>query len=283
MNTKKKAYQSVSEVQRAWDRAVTARAAKPTVPLSFVPTRPAPLYSLMRDDTLRNTSVDWRAHPEILTKSRNLMVDALRQLNISNESVLSAMAKVPRHVFVDEAFYLRAYDDDALPIGHGQTISHPSTVARMVSLMYGAGELSRVLEIGTGCGYQAAVLAHCAAEVYSIERIAPLYDLAAVNLYRVQSILPTLPQIRFGDGMLGWLEAAPFDAIIVAAAGLKLPQTMLEQLRIGGILVAPVYLQANDVEQHLVRITRIGAQEWQREVIDVARFVPLLGGVETRG
>ena len=283
MNTKKKAYQSVSEVQRAWDRAVTARAAKPTVPLSFVPTRPAPLYSLMRDDTLRNTSVDWRAHPEILTKSRNLMVDALRQLNISNESVLSAMAKVPRHVFVDEAFYLRAYDDDALPIGHGQTISHPSTVARMVSLMYGAGELSRVLEIGTGCGYQAAVLAHCAAEVYSIERIAPLYDLAAVNLYRVQSILPTLPQIRFGDGMLGWLEAAPFDAIIVAAAGLKLPQTMLEQLRIGGILVAPVYLQANDVEQHLVRIKRIGAQEWQREVIDVARFVPLLGGVETRG
>ena len=283
MSTKKKVYQSVSEVQRAWDRAVTARAAKPTVPLSFVPTRPAPLYSLMRDDTLRNTSVDWRAHPEILTKSRNLMVDALRQLNISNESVLSAMAKVPRHVFVDEAFYLRAYDDDALPIGHGQTISHPSTVARMVSLMYGAGELSRVLEIGTGCGYQAAVLAHCAAEVYSIERIAPLYDLAAVNLYRVQSILPTLPQIRFGDGMLGWLEAAPFDAIIVAAAGLKLPQTMLEQLRIGGILVAPVYLQANDVEQHLVRITRIGAQEWQREVIDVARFVPLLGGVETRG
>lgn len=283
MSTKKKAYQSVSEVQRAWDRAATARAAKPTVPLSFVPTRPAPLYSLMRDDTLRNTSVDWRAHPEILTKSRNLMVDALRQLNISNESVLSAMAKVPRHVFVDEAFYLRAYDDDALPIGHGQTISHPSTVARMVSLMYGAGELNRVLEIGTGCGYQAAVLAHCAAEVYSIERIAPLYDLAAVNLYRVQSILPTLPQIRFGDGMLGWLEAAPFDAIIVAAAGLKLPQTMLEQLRIGGILVAPVYLQANDVEQHLVRITRIGAQEWQREVIDVARFVPLLGGVETRG
>jgi protein-L-isoaspartate(D-aspartate) O-methyltransferase len=204
-------------------------------------------------------------------------------LNISNESVLSAMAKVPRHVFVDDAFYLRAYDDDALPIGHGQTISHPSTVARMVSLMYGAGGLNRVLEIGTGCGYQAAVLAHCAAEVYSIERIAPLYDLAAVNLYRVQSILPTLPQIRFGDGMLGWLEAAPFDAIIIAAAGLKLPQTMLEQLRIGGILVAPVYLQANDVEQHLVRITRIGAQEWQREVIDVARFVPLLGGVETRG
>jgi protein-L-isoaspartate(D-aspartate) O-methyltransferase len=283
MSTKKKAYQSVSEVQRAWDRAATARAAKPTVPLSFVPTRPAPLYSLMRDDTLRNTSVDWRAHPEILTKSRNLMIDALRQLNISNESVLSAMAKVPRHVFVDDAFYLRAYDDDALPIGHGQTISHPSTVARMVSLMYGAGGLNRVLEIGTGCGYQAAVLAHCAAEVYSIERIAPLYDLAAVNLYRVQSILPTLPQIRFGDGMLGWLEAAPFDAIIIAAAGLKLPQTMLEQLRIGGILVAPVYLQANDVEQHLVRITRIGAQEWQREVIDVARFVPLLGGVETRG
>ena len=241
------------------------------------------MYSLMRDDTLRNTSVDWRAHPEILTKSRNLMIDALRQLNISNESVLSAMAKVPRHVFVDEAFYLRAYDDDALPIGHGQTISHPSTVARIVSLMYGAGELNRVLEIGTGCGYQAAVLAHWAAVVYSIERIAPLYDLAAVNLYRVQSILPTLPQIRFGDGMLGWLEAAPFDAIIVAAAGLKLPQTMLEQLRIGGILVAPVYLQANDVEQHLVRITRIGAQEWQREVIDVARFVPLLGGVETRG
>ena len=219
---------------------------------------------------------------------RARMVQKLAAAGVVSTAVLQAMGAVERHRFVDSALANQAYEDTSLPIGLGQTISKPNVVARMCELLLGAeiarvGGLGRVLEIGTGCGYQAAVLAHCAAEVYSIERIAPLYDLAAVNLYRVQSILPTLPQIRFGDGMLGWLEAAPFDAIIVAAAGLKLPQTMLEQLRIGGILVAPVYLQANDVEQHLVRITRIGAQEWQREVIDVARFVPLLGGVETRG
>lgn len=267
---KKNAFEQTSEVQRAWNKRVPALAA----PVSF-----APLYSLMKDDTLRNTSSDWRAHPEILIKSRGLMVEALRRLNICDEFVLAAMARVPRHIFVDEAFYLRAYDDDALPIGYGQTISHPSTVARMVGLL-GNGRLGKVLEIGTGCGYQAAVLAHCAAQVYSIERVAPLYDLAARHLTQVQNILPSLPQIRYGDGMLGWPEVVPFDAIIVAAAGLKIPQVLLEQLCVGGVLVAPVHLNSGDVEQHLVRITRIAASEWQREIIDVARFVPLLGGVQ---
>ena len=278
---KKPAFEHFSEVQRAWNRASAARASESNLPISFAPLVADSLYSLMKDDTLRNTSIDWRARPEFLTKSRGLMVNALRRLAVSNEVTLNAMLKVPRHVFVDDAFYLRAYDDDALPIGHGQTISHPSTVARMVGLLGQAGRLERVLEIGTGCGYQAAVLAHCAAQVYSIERIAPLYELALHNLAKVSGVLPSVPHIRFGDGMLGWPEAAPFDAIVVAAAGLSIPQIILSQLRVGGILVAPVHLQVADETQHLIQIIRVSSNQWQREVVDVARFVPLLGGVQT--
>ncbi|MGL4767362.1 MAG: protein-L-isoaspartate(D-aspartate) O-methyltransferase [Formosimonas sp.] len=272
---KKGAFEPISEVQRAWNRANAARVKVSSAPVGF-----EPLYSLMKDDTLRNTSSDWRAHPEVLSKSRALMVAALRDLNLCDESVLAAMGKVPRHVFVDEAFYLRAYDDDALPIGYGQTISHPSTVARMVGLLAQANALGRVLEIGTGCGYQAAVLACCARQVLSIERVAPLYELARRNLAQVHNILPAQPQTQFGDGMLGWAALAPFDGIIIAAAGLKVPQMLLQQLRVGGVLVAPVQLHNAHDEQHLVRVTRVAEQEWQREVMSSAKFVPLLGGVQ---
>lgn len=277
---KKHHFEPLSEVQRAWNRANESRTMVKQVPLSFVPVSAQPLYSIMQKDTLRNTSQDWLAHPEVLVKSRALMVTALRRMNISDEQVLLAMARLPRHVFVDDAFYLRAYDDDALPIGHGQTISHPSTVARMVALLRGTGQLSKVLEIGTGCGYQAAVLALCVQQVFSIERIEPLYDLAVNNIMKLASVLPSMPNIRYGDGMVGWMEQAPFDGIIVAAAGLTIPQALLAQLRMGGVLVAPVHLQAETSEQHLVRITRLNEGEWQREIIDVARFVPLLGGVQ---
>ncbi|GHA70726.1 hypothetical protein GCM10009007_09430 [Formosimonas limnophila] len=275
---KKRAFEPTSEVQRAWNRAADERARAPSASLSFAPKQVDLLYPLMKADTLRNTSSDWRAHPEIFVKARSRMVTALMQQGISDEVVLSAMSRVPRHVFVDEAFYLRAYDDDALPIGHGQTISHPSTVARMISLMRAAGSLRHVLEIGTGCGYQAAVLAMCAEQVYTIERVAPLYDSACVNLGQMASVLQkgAAPvHVKYGDGMLGWPDAAPFDGIILAAAGLSVPQVLLEQLSIGGVLVAPV----GERVQRLERITRLSTNEWCREVLDAVNFVPLLGGV----
>lgn len=276
---KKPKFEPLTEVQRAWLRAQMEREAKPMVSKSFAPTPASSLYSIMQEHTLRNTSSDWREHPEVLTKARVLMVDALRAAGVTDELVLMAMGRLPRHVFVDEAFYLRAYHDDALPIGHGQTISHPSTVARMTALLRAGGGVSKVLEIGTGCGYQAAVLALSACDVYSIERIAPLYNLAAFNLNQVKAVLPSVPHLRFGDGMLGWPDAAPFDGIMLTAAGLMIPQVVLEQLRIGGVLVAPVVVDAS-TQQHLVRITRTAVNEWQREVFDPVRFVPLLGGVQ---
>ena len=278
MTVKKRAFESSSEVQRAWNRAVDERARQPVAPLSFAPVAVDSLYSLMRADTLKNMSSDWRTHPEIFTKSRARMVAMLQVNGISDSVVLDAMACVPRHVFVDEAFYLRAYDDDALPIGHGQTISHPSTVARMIALMRESVTLHSVLEIGTGCGYQAAVLALCARHVYTIERVGPLYDLACLHLAQMANVLQqgAAPvHAKYGDGMVGWADVAPFDGIILAAAGLAVPQALLEQLRIGGVLVAPVGAE----QQRLVRITRINDNEWTREVLDAVNFVPLLGGV----
>ena len=276
---KKPKFEPLTEVQRAWLRAQVEREAKPMVSKSFAPTPASSLYSIMQEHTLRNTSSDWREHPEVLAKARALMVEGLRGAGVTDEVVLTAMGRLPRHVFVDEAFYLRAYHDDALPIGHGQTISHPSTVARMTALLRAGGAVHKVLEIGTGCGYQAAVLALCVREVYSIERIAPLYNLAAFNLNQVRAVLPSVPHLRFGDGMLGWPDAAPFDGIVLAAAGLAIPQVLLEQLRVGGVLVAPVVVDAS-TQQHLVRITRTASKEWRREIFDAVHFVPLLGGVQ---
>lgn len=281
LSPKKPKFEPLSEIQRAWLRSKAEQGEKSVAAKLCAPIVPSSLYSIMQEHTLRNTSRDWLERPEVLSKARGLMVEKVRSSGVSDEVVLAAMGKLPRHVFVDEAFYLRAYDDDALPIGHEQTISQPSTVARMLALLRANGQINKVLEIGTGCGYQAAVLALCVSEVYSIERIAPLHDLAVLNLDKVSALLPTQPNLRFGDGMLGWPEAGLFDGIILAAAGLSVPQTLLEQLRIGGVLVAPVVMNAR-AQQHLVRITRTAVTEWQREVLDAVRFVPLLAGVQKK-
>ena len=282
---KKPKFEHLSQVQRAWQQAQVRRQSLPVKPVSFTPKPVAHLYSIMREETLRSTSANWRTHPEILSKMRSQMVTELRQLHLADETVLTAMGNIPRHVFVDEAFYLRAYDDDALPIGHQQTISHPSTVARMVSLLReGAlqlgGQCTRVLEVGTGCGYQCAVLGCFVKELYSIERIEALYQLALVNLNKVSGILATVPNIRFGDGLQGWPEVGSFDGIIMAAAGMQIPQNLLEQLRVGGVLVAPVVINPYGAQQ-LVRITRVSLREWRSEFLDAVHFVPLLQGTRS--
>ena len=286
MHKIKPKFEHLSQVQRTLQAAQGEPVQKP--PISFAPMQARPLYSIAQEGTLKNIADDWRAHPEVLIKSRALMVDALRDLRLSDEVVLAAMARVPRHVFVDEAFYLRAYDDDALPIGYEQTISHPSTVARMLGLLReGAlklgGRCERILEVGTGCGYQSAVLACFVRELYSIERIEPLYRLAQVNLAKVQSVLLSEPNLRFGDGLAGWPEVGSFDGIVMAAAGLAIPQDLLEQLRVGGVLVAPLVVNQRGVQQfqQLVRITRVSLREWRNEFLDAVHFVPLLQGTQS--
>jgi protein-L-isoaspartate(D-aspartate) O-methyltransferase len=180
---------------------------------------------------------------------------------------------MPRHMFIEPALSSQAYADVSLPIGHNQTISQPYIVARMIELLKGSGQpLRRVLEIGTGCGYQAAVLSCVAQEVYSIERIKPLHELAKANLRPLR--IPNL-RLHYGDGMLGLPQVAPFDGIILAAAGLEVPRALLEQLAIGARLVAPVGAQV----QHLQRITRIGKSEWASETLEACHFVPLRPGI----
>jgi len=208
-------------------------------------------------------------------RSRGMMIERLREQGISNEKVLEAMMAVPRHLFVDQGLASRAYEDAALPIGHGQTISQPWVVARMISAVCENGIPKKVLEVGGGCGYQAAVLAQLASDVYAIERIRGLYDQA---LERLES-LGLSSRIRFihGDGMLGLPAVAPFDAIIVAAAGVEIPQALAEQLTIGGRLIAPEGTTA----QRLILLERTGTNAWQRKELEFVRFVPLRGGVQS--
>lgn len=203
---------------------------------------------------------------------RRAMVQRIAKQGVKDQLVLGAMDSVPRHLFMDEGLAPQAYVDASLPIGHHQTISQPYIVARMIELMRNGGQLKRVLEIGTGCGYQAAVLSCVAQEVYSIERIKPLHELAKANLRPLR--VPNL-RLHYGDGMLGLPQAAPFDGIILAAAGMEVPQALLDQLAIGGRLVAPVGVHT----QHLELITRIGKQEWTGETLEGCHFVPLRPGV----
>jgi protein-L-isoaspartate(D-aspartate) O-methyltransferase len=205
-------------------------------------------------------------------RTRARMVARLREQGIRDPVVLEAMAAVPRHLFVEPALASRAYDDAALPIGFGQTISQPYIVARSIELARDAKPLERVLEIGTGCGYQAAVLAGVAREVYSIERMLVLYDLARRNLRQARVLTPRL---RHGDGMMGLVEAAPFDAIVAAAAPTDIPQALLEQLSPGGRLIIPV---GEDGDQYLTMVERNGAM-FRRSKIEAVRFVPMLPGV----
>ncbi|MCC8401739.1 protein-L-isoaspartate(D-aspartate) O-methyltransferase [Paraburkholderia sp. MMS20-SJTN17] len=206
---------------------------------------------------------------------RERMVERLRTNGVSDQRVLNAMAAVPRHMFVDPGLAAQAYEDAALPIGHHQTISKPSVVARMIELAAAGRALNTVLEIGTGCGYQAAVLSQVAREVYSIERIKPLSERAKTNLRPLR-----IPNIRlhYGDGRLGLPSAAPFDAIVIAAAGLDVPQALLEQLAIGGRLVAPVGSQEGQ-SQVLTLVERLGPAQWRESRLDRVFFVPLKSGV----
>ncbi|ASL42410.1 Protein-L-isoaspartate O-methyltransferase [Burkholderia sp. AD24] len=206
---------------------------------------------------------------------RERMVERLRANGVTDQRVLNAMSVVPRHMFVDPGLAAQAYEDAALPIGHHQTISKPSVVARMIELAAAGRALNTVLEIGTGCGYQAAVLSQVAREVYSIERIKPLSERAKTNLRPLR-----IPNIRlhYGDGRLGLPATAPFDAILIAAAGLDVPQALLEQLAIGGRLVAPVGSQEGQ-NQVLTLVERTGPAQWRESRLDRVFFVPLKSGV----
>ncbi|NLP64102.1 protein-L-isoaspartate(D-aspartate) O-methyltransferase [Paraburkholderia sacchari] len=215
------------------------------------------------------------AHALTSERVRERMVERLRANGIADPRVLQAIAGVPRHMFVDPGLATQAYEDAALPIGHHQTISKPSVVARMLELAGAGRNLERVLEIGTGCGYQAAVLSRIARDVYSIERIKPLYERAKTNLRPLR-----IPNIRlhYGDGRLGLPSAGPFDAIVIAAAGFEVPQALLEQLAIGGRLVAPVAEQG-ETTQVLTLVERTGPAQWRESRLDRVFFVPLKSGV----
>lgn len=203
-------------------------------------------------------------------RTRDRMVARLRERGIVDETVLAAMSVVPRHLFVDAALASRAYEDTALPIGFEQTISQPYVVARMLEAARAGRELSRVLEVGTGCGYQAAVLAQIAKEAYSIERIAALAEKARANLrgLRIRNL-----RLVHGDGYKGLPEVAPFDAIVVAAAAPQVPQALLDQLGRGGRLVIPVGTATQEL-----RVIERSASGFRESRLDAVKFVPLRAG-----
>jgi len=262
--------------QVATPQTATQNAARHVAPRAALPVTATP-------------SAAERSSPLVSDAVRHAMVRRVAKQGVKDNKVLGAMEAVPRHLFLDPGLSSQAYIDASLPIGHHQTISQPYIVARMIEvLLNGAGEavnaganadqrdgklkgLDRVLEIGTGCGYQAAVLSLVAKEVYSIERIKPLHELAKTNLrpLRIANI-----RLHYGDGMLGLPQAAPFDGIILAAAGMEVPQSLLEQMAIGGRLVAPVGAR----HQVLQLIRRLGKYDWSSETLEDCHFVPLRPG-----
>jgi protein-L-isoaspartate(D-aspartate) O-methyltransferase len=203
-------------------------------------------------------------------RTRDRMIVRLRELGVTDELVLEAMRRIPRHLFVDEALASRAYEDSALPIGFEQTISQPATVARMLEAVRNGRELDRALEVGTGCGYGAALLARIAKEAYSIERIAPLLEKARAKLrpLRIQNL-----RLAHGDGYQGLPEVAPFDAIVVAAAAPQVPKALQEQLTVGGRMVIPV-----GTDNQELRLIERSASGFKETRLDAARFVPLRVG-----
>ncbi len=205
-------------------------------------------------------------------RTRERLIQRLVEQGIRDPHVLDRIRNVPRHLFVDEALSSRAYEDTALPIGHGQTISQPYVVARMTEAVTIGGTPEKVLEIGTGCGYQTAVLAPLVGKLYSIERIEALLDRAQDRIRELG-----IKNVRFkhGDGSDGWKSLAPFNGIVLTAAPHAIPQKLLDQLAEGGRLIAPVGPEGH---QELVRLTRRGDQ-FLRERLGFVSFVPLLGGV----
>jgi protein-L-isoaspartate(D-aspartate) O-methyltransferase len=203
-------------------------------------------------------------------RTRNRLIDRLREQGITNEAVLAVILNTPRHIFVDEAIAHRAYEDTALPIGHKQTISQPYIVARMTELLLEV-KPKKVLEVGTGSGYQMAVLAQLVDELHSIERIKPLLDKA-----KQRARLLKINNTRFyhSDGGLGYQQQGPFDAILSAAAPRKVPEELKQQLAIGGRLICPV---GDEQEQHLVVVDR-SEKGFTEKNIEPVKFVPLLSG-----
>jgi protein-L-isoaspartate(D-aspartate) O-methyltransferase len=205
-------------------------------------------------------------------RTRDRLVQRLREQGIHNMTVLERVRNVPRHLFVDEALASRSYEDTALPIGFGQTISQPYIVARMSEALLEAGPCAKVLEIGTGCGYQTAVLAPLVGRLYTIERIAALQARARTLLKELQT---RNVRFRHGDGALGWPSQAPFDGILVAAAPLRIPEALLGQLAVGGRLIAPV---GPEGEQQLTCFTR-REQSIERRALGAVSFVPWVAGL----
>jgi protein-L-isoaspartate(D-aspartate) O-methyltransferase len=204
-------------------------------------------------------------------RTRDRMLTRLRDQGIKDEVVISAIGSIPRHIFVDEALSIRAYEDVSLPIGFGQTISQPYIVARMSEILRNGNPLNKVLEIGTGCGYQTAVLSKLAKEVYSVERIRPLVMKARGHLRELKCV-----NVKLGhaDGNIGIAEFAPFDGIIVTAAASHMPQDLLDQLAVGGRLVIPVGID----EQILYLVERHTQKDYRHTKLEAVKFVPLLGG-----
>jgi protein-L-isoaspartate(D-aspartate) O-methyltransferase len=211
--------------------------------------------------------------PLVSDAVRKAMIQRLAQQGIKDAKVLAAMEAVPRHMFIEPGLASQAYIDASLPIGYHQTISQPYIVARMIEVLRDGieGKMARVLEIGTGCGYQAAVLAQVAEQVYSIERIRPLHEQARNNLRSL--LIPNL-RLHYGDGMLGLPQVGSFDGIILAAAGMEVPQALLDQMAIGGRLAAPVGTK----NQELRLIRRVRRNEWTTETLERCHFVPLRPG-----
>lgn len=205
-------------------------------------------------------------------RTRLRMVERLRAQGIRDEAVLAVMGELPRHIFVDEALASRAYEDIALPLGFGQTISSPHTVARMTELARNGKALDKVLEIGTGCGYQTAVLARLARQVYSMERIAALIRKARRHLREAGA---SNVHLRHGDGHAGMPEVGPFNAIVMAAAAARVPAELVEQLEVGGRMILPMEAKNG---QHLYVIERTAKGVIERRM-DPVVFVPLLPGV----
>jgi len=204
-------------------------------------------------------------------RSRDRLVLQLRDMGIESETVLASIRSTPRHIFIDEGLASRAYDNTALPIGQNQTISQPYIVARMTEALMEAGDLDKVLEIGTGCGYQTAILAQLARRVYSIERIEVL--LAGAR-ERFHTLNYRNIKAKYGDGTRGWPEHAPFQGILVSAAPAKIPEALLEQLAVGGRIIIPI---GHSKGQKLLSVarTRTGFVE---KSLDPVSFVPMLKG-----
>lgn len=206
-------------------------------------------------------------------RTRERMIKRLMEQGISSNKILDVMRNTPRHIFMDEALASRAYEDTALPIGYNQTISQPYIVAKMTELLLASssGRLANVLEIGTGCGYQTAVLAQLVDHVYSVERIAPLQKKAKDRLWNLK--LKNVSYLH-SDGGWGWQDHAPYDGVLVAAAPPEIPEMLLQQMAVGGVMVIPI---GNGSSQRLQRITRT-ENGYEVEKLEPVVFVPFLSG-----